>query len=38
MKCENALTINFILVTALLMIHFHWMLFCDAQIENEYGL
>jgi hypothetical protein len=31
------LTINFILVTALLMIHIHWMLFCDVQIENEYG-
>jgi hypothetical protein len=30
MKCENALTINFILVIALLMIHIHWMLFCDA--------
>jgi hypothetical protein len=37
MKCKNALTINFILMTALLMIHIHWMLFCDAQIENKYG-
>jgi hypothetical protein len=30
------MTINFILVSAILMIHIHWI-FCDAQIENEYG-